>query len=215
MNIRSSKAEDGRLRVLNLYARVGGNRKLWTDVEVVAVENVPEIADIYKDFFPNDTIIVADAHQYLLDHFKEFDFIWSSPPCPTHSRVSTGLSGWGIYRYPDVALYQEIIFLKHFFKGNWVVENVIPYYKALIPPTAKLDRHYFWSNKPLGKFVEPRNYTGTVTNATVNQLQEQYDFKLPAYAKDKRKILRNIVNPKLGSHVFNAATKEIKQEILL
>lgn len=64
------------MKILNLYAGIGGNRKLWgDDHEITAVENVPEIAKIYQDFFPNDKVIVADAHQYLLDHFKEFNFI--------------------------------------------------------------------------------------------------------------------------------------------
>src|SRR3990167_3845679 len=115
------------MKILNLYAGIGGNRKLWGDShEITAVEYKPEIAKIYSDFFPNDTMVVGDAHQYLLDHFKEFDFIWSSPPCPSHSRSSTSLAGWGVYRYPDMKLYEEIIFLKHFFKGLWIVENVKP-----------------------------------------------------------------------------------------
>jgi len=70
------------IKILNLYAGIGGNRKLWPDqeIEVTAIENNKSIAKIYKDFFPNDTVIVGDAHQYLLEHYKEFDFIWSSPP---------------------------------------------------------------------------------------------------------------------------------------
>lgn len=69
------------VKILNLYAGIGGNRKLWGDThEITAVEYKPEIAKIYQDHFPNDTVIVTDAHQYLLDHFDEFDFIWSSPP---------------------------------------------------------------------------------------------------------------------------------------
>ena len=32
------------MKVLNLYAGIGGNRKLWKDVEVTAVENNKEIA---------------------------------------------------------------------------------------------------------------------------------------------------------------------------
>jgi len=71
------------MKVLNLYAGIGGNRKLWEDVDVTAVELNPDIAKIYQDFFPNDKVIVADAHKYLLKHYKEFDFIWSSPPCQT------------------------------------------------------------------------------------------------------------------------------------
>ena len=75
------------MKVLNLYACLGGNRYKWTDCEVTAVELDPEAARLYQERFPNDTVIIADAHQYLLDHFKEFDFIWSSPPCPSHSRA--------------------------------------------------------------------------------------------------------------------------------
>ena len=74
-------------RILNLYAGIGGNRKLWTDCDVTAVEINPEIANIYQDLFPNDKVIIGDAHEYLINHFKEFDFIWASPPCPTHSRA--------------------------------------------------------------------------------------------------------------------------------
>lgn len=74
------------MKILNLYAGIGGNRKMWGDNhEIVAVEYDETIAKIYKDHFPNDEVIVADAHQFLLDHYKEFDFIWSSPPCQTHS----------------------------------------------------------------------------------------------------------------------------------
>lgn len=136
------------MKILNLYAGIGGNRKLWGDShEITAVEWKPEIAKIYQDFFPKDKVIIGDAHQYLLDHYKEFDFIWSSPPCPTHSRfnfLSNEQEGKKVV-YPDMALYQEIIFLKTWFKGKWVVENVISYYEPLIPPI-KSNNHYFWSN---------------------------------------------------------------------
>jgi DNA (cytosine-5)-methyltransferase 1 len=138
------------IKVLNLYAGIGGNRKLWTgDIEVTAIENVPEIAKIYQDFFPNDKVIVTDAHQYLLEHYKEFDFIWSSPPCPSHCAIrrASVVSDREQHKaiYPSMDLYQEIIFLKHYFKGFWVVENVISYYEPLIEPK-KIQRHYFWSN---------------------------------------------------------------------
>ena len=78
------------MKILNLYAGIGGNRKLWNDVksdiEVTAVEYDQAIAQAYKDRFPNDIVIVGDALKYLLEHYKEFDFIWVSPPCQTHSR---------------------------------------------------------------------------------------------------------------------------------
>ena len=133
------------MRVLNLYAGIGGNRKLWEGVEVTAVEFDPKIAAIYADLYPNDTVIIADAHQYLLDHYKEFDFIWASPPCPTHSGTNYFLNAQGIIRYPDMALWQEIIFLQHFCKAKFCVENVKSYYEPVIKPQIS-GRHYFWAN---------------------------------------------------------------------
>ena len=110
------------MKILNLYAGIGGNRKLWGDEhEIVAVENDENIAKMYQDLYPNDTVIVADAHKYLLDLIGQnlFDFIWSSPPCPTHSRMVYLLKQKNKYKlqYPDMRLYQEIILLKKFYKG--------------------------------------------------------------------------------------------------
>jgi len=111
------------MRILNLYAGLGGNRRLWQDVDVTAVEMEPKIAKVYQDNNPNDTVIIGDAHQYLLDHHHEFDFIWSSPPCQTHSKMMK-FTRHKQNRYSDMSIYQEILFLQHFFKGGWVVENV-------------------------------------------------------------------------------------------
>ena len=73
------------VRVLNLYAGIGGNRMLWgNNFDITAVEYNPNIAKVYSNQFPNDKMIIGDAHQYLLDHYNEFDFIWSSLPCPSH-----------------------------------------------------------------------------------------------------------------------------------
>ncbi len=136
-----------KLKVCNAYAGIGGNRKLWEDVEVTAVEIDESIAKIYQDFFPDDKVIVADAHQYLLDHYKEFDFIWSSPPCPTHSRLRLLSVNRGLIdmKYPDMKLYQEIILLSNFCDGKYCIENVKPYYEPLIP-AKESGRHLFWTN---------------------------------------------------------------------
>lgn len=201
------------MKILNLYAGIGGNRKLWGDEhEVTAVEYVPEIAIVYEQFFPNDTVVVADAHQYLLDHHKEFDFIWSSPPCPTHSRLQIPQNASGNVRYPDMALYQEIILLKHFSHVPWVVENVIGYYIPLIPPTRELAKHYFWSNFHLDKFYNSINFDMIRSNIT--EMERLYNIHLPKGTKDARKLLRNCVIPELGLHVFENRN-HLKQETLL
>ena len=201
-------------KVLNLYAGIGGNRKLWEDVEVTAVELNPEIAKIYQDFFPDDTVIVADAHQYLLEHYDEgWDFIWSSPPCPSHSKIRK----CGVHRglnapvYPDMKLYEEVIFLNNFVLCIWVVENVIAYYDPLIKPV-EMNNHFIWSNIKITEAL----FRGCNENirCNVGNLQKYYDFDLSKYKiKNKMKILRNCIEPKLGLHIFNCAFK-IKQEVL-
>jgi DNA (cytosine-5)-methyltransferase 1 len=204
------------MKVLNLYAGIGGNRKLWPEsCKVTAIENDPDIAKVYKDLFPQDEVIVTDAHKYLLDHFKEFDFIWSSPPCPSHSRTNFFLSGRGVNRYPDMTLYQEILFLKHFFKGKWVIENVVPYYKPLIEPNGIMGRHFFWSNFQIkGKgnlngFQEQR-----ISN--VNSSSIRFGFNLEGFdTKKKRVMLRNLVDPEIARSIFEMAFKKEKQEVLI
>ena len=137
-----------KIKILNLYAGIGGNRKLWPneEIEVTAIENNEKIAKIYQDFFPNDKVIITDAHQYLLEHYKEFDFIWSSPPCPTHSICNHFLNAQGVVRYPSMKLWQEIIFLRTFFFGKFCVENVRTYYEPLIMPQElqNLSRRYMF-----------------------------------------------------------------------
>ena len=201
-----------KLKVLNLYAGIGGNRKLWKDVEVTAIENNPDIANIYHDFFPDDKIIVGDAHTYLLEAFNEYDFIWSSPPCQTHSSFRKNICVR--YRntkpaYPDMRLWQEILFLKHHFKGLWVVENVVPYYLPLIEPTCKLQRHLFWSNfeiKGKQKFRQDK-----LRCSQIPHLQKLHGFDLSEFKlKNKRQVLRNCVNAELGLHILMYAMKDGK-----
>lgn len=202
------------MKVLNLYPGIGGNRKDWEDVEVTAVELNPDIAAVYQDFFPRDTVIVGDAMEYLLNHFKEYDFIWGSPPCPSHSRLNTfGVSnGTMELRYPDMSLYQVILLLKHWYKGKWVIENVIPYYKPLIPGVV-VDRHLFWSNFNIGGF-EPSNKKLPHKGAGAKYLREFLGFDLSKYPKlkNKRQILRNCVLPETGLYILNCARNIITKE---
>ena len=213
------------MKVLNLYAGLGGNRKLWNGNETVAVEINPDVAKVYQNYFPDDEVVVGDAHKYLLENFEDFDFIWSSPPCQSHSNTNHFLFGQGVRRYPDIKLYEEIIFLKHWFKGKWVVENVKPYYEPLIKPYT-CGRHYFWSNFVISDL--PINYGsfGTwnrnrseltqrkaiIREAQIPELLQLHgldDFKLP----NKRQVLRNTVLPEIGKHVFNCAFKTVQANI--
>jgi len=192
------------MKVLNLYAGIGGNRKLWKDCEVTAVEWDKETAKVYQDYFPDDNVIVGDAHKYLIDHFSEFDFIWSSPPCPTHSILNTVNNGLGRkLKYPDMSLYQEIIFLNNWFKGKYCVENVKPYYTPLIPPSKILHRHLYWTNFKLSNF---EGYDKNRKHNDIKETSNVYGFEISkTNISDKTKALRNMVDPALGLHIFNAA----------
>jgi DNA (cytosine-5)-methyltransferase 1 len=211
------------IKVLNLYAGIGGNRKLWPNdkIEVTAVEIEPKIAKIYQDFFPNDKVIVADAHQFLLDHFKEFDFIWSSPPCPSHSsfRKDFSCNVGAKPVYPDMKLYEEILLLQGYFKGLFCIENVIGWYKPLIEPQ-EIQRHYIWSNFKLvnGNFKKDGiNLTGGKhidQDIQIAKLQESHGFNLDKFEGDKRTMLRNCVSPKLGLHIFNMAFNDRQSDLI-
>jgi DNA (cytosine-5)-methyltransferase 1 len=196
------------MKILNLYACLGGNRYKWDEVaniEVTAVEYDAEIAKAYQERFPNDKVIVADAHQYLLDHYKEFDFIWSSPPCPTHSRIQTSLKERSTFKpcYPDMKLYEEILFLQQFFKGKYCVENVTPYYEPLIP-AKKRGRHLYWTNFNLPNILSNRNESIGGLNEH-KRLQEFHDYKCKANIGGYRDVLRNLVDYEAGRTIFEVA----------
>lgn len=215
-------------KVLNLYACLGGNRYKWDevakeadiDMQVTAVELDPELSKLYQERFPNDTVIVADAHQYLLDHYKEFDFIWSSPPCPSHSRVRISQKTRETFKaiYPSMMLYEEIIFLDNYFEGKYVVENVIPFYDPLIQ-AKKRGRHLYWTNFNLPNVLSSRKLSNNAIEAgKVKDLCEYHEFDFYQYngKQPMQKIARNLVDYESGRTIFETALgiirkKDVKQ----
>jgi len=202
------------MKILNLYACLGGNRYKWdevTDIEVTGVEIDSELAKMYQKRFPQDKVIVGDAHQYLLENYKNFDFIWSSPPCPTHSRMRFSQSKnhkKENYKpvFPDLTLYEEIIFLENYFKGKYCVENVIPYYEPLIP-AKKRGRHLYWTN-----FLLPNDLNGKAPNSAWNQpalsiLEKYHEIDLSNYKAKKRKdsMINNLVDYEAGKTILETA----------
>lgn len=204
------------MKILNLYAGIGGNRKLWGDEhEITAVENDEQIASEYQKNFPKDTVIVGDAKEYLLEHFQEFDFIWASPPCPSHSRMRTlwkssgegsGKTSGQSFKLPDMDLYSLIIFLQHFYNGQWIVENVISYYEPLIRPTV-IDNHYFWSSRPL---IAMKAKSRLILSQDLDKKAKQLGIPIPPKSyptRFRRKMINNCVKPKVGKHVFDCLFK--------
>tara|TARA_B110000902_G_C13971509_1_gene461337 strand:- start:6 stop:689 length:684 start_codon:yes stop_codon:yes gene_type:complete len=216
-------------KILNLYACLGGNRYKWDEVannlEITAVELDTEAARLYQERFPNDTVIIADAHQYLLDHYKDFDFIWSSPPCPTHSRFQISMKTKRKMKYPDMKLYQEIIFLDNFFNGKYVVENVIPYYTPLIP-AKKRDRHLYWTNFNLPNILSDRKSPNMAAQKEGIELYKKlnknvfdvfcqfhdYDFKKYKGKQDVGKMSRNLVDYEAGKTILETVLGIQKQD---
>jgi DNA (cytosine-5)-methyltransferase 1 len=215
-----------KFKVLNLYACLGGNRYRWDEVakeaniemEVTAVELDHEAARLYQERFPNDIVIVADAHQYLLEHFKEFDFIWSSPPCPSHSRArywnSSNYDTTTEAVYPDMMLYQEILLLQHYYKsGKFVVENVIPYYEPLIQ-AQKRGRHLYWTNFILPNECNDRGFKISQEKNELDSLCKFHDFDFRKYKGEQSnvKMARNLVDYEAGKTIFETALGIIKKQ---
>ena len=207
------------MKVLNLYSGLGGNRKLWEGCDVTAVDINEKIMSVYKRLNPSDECIIGDAHQYLLDHYQEFDFIWSSPPCQSHSRmIRSGRNRKP--RYADMKLYEEILFLTHDFKGQWVVENVKPYYEPLIE-SQSIGRHIFWSNFDI-PFMEEPKFKNFINEQNLKAKDKLMDWLSIHYEENiyydgnhcPTQVLRNCVHPSVGQHVFKAALahKEIENE---
>jgi DNA (cytosine-5)-methyltransferase 1 len=221
------------IKILNLYACLGGNRYKWDEVaekadvslDITAIELDEELAKLYQKRFLGDKVIVADAHEYLRNNFKNFDFIWSSPPCPSHSKIRISQQNREGFEfiYPEMSLYQEIIFLQNFFKGSYVIENVNPYYTPLIP-AQKRGRHLFWSDLKLPYDLNERK-SPLIEKGSINELSKFHDFDFTKYKGKQRrnKIARNLVDYEVGRtilevflNVYQEKKRErIKDQILL
>jgi DNA (cytosine-5)-methyltransferase 1 len=221
------------MKILNLYACLGGNRYKWDEVakeagieiEVTAVEWDEELARLYQERFPNDKVVIADAHQYLLEHFKEYDFIWSSPPCPSHSRArywsSSNYETTTQPVYPDMKLYEEILFLQHYYRtGKFVVENVIPYYETLIT-AKKRGRHLYWTNFNLPSDLKDRRFAISQTKNELKELCKFHEINVSSYKGNQSlvKIGRNLVDYEAGRTIFetvlNISKKNNEQQLSL
>ena len=208
------------MKILNLYACLGGNRYKWNevkeDIEVTAVELDEQLAGLYQERFSNDKVIIADAHKYLLDHYTEFDFIWSSPPCPTHSRMRKTNTGVGERKskatYPNMNLYEEILLLEHFFKGKYCVENVIPFYEPLIS-AKKRGRHLYWTNFNLPNKIG-RKSVDNFSKTDIESLSNYHNYDFTKYKGKQRtdKIARNLVDYEAGRIIFETMLGIVKED---
>lgn len=231
------------MKILNLFAGIGGNRTLWgNEHEITAIESNQQIAYIYKKRFPKDTVIIGDAMKYNLNNYDKYDFIWASPPCQTHSWLNFTNHKLGARCYPNMELWQLIIYLKGFVNSEredryWIVENVRPWYMGIknkkrqtiiIKQDFILGRHYYWSN-----IIIPKNtfkYSNTsITNAKekvgrpiikhIEELEKLHEIKLDHELRSLIpdnlyiKSLRNCVNPKEAKFILDYVINKKQQTL--
>ena len=107
---------------------------------------------------------------------------------------------------------EEIVFLKHNFDGEWVVENVKPYYKPLVEPAKEIGRHVFWSSFQIQDMdvepKQPKNFINSTNQAGAEMLKEWLGIRYEGniyYGNNHcpAQVLRNCVHPLVGKHVFD------------
>ena len=117
-------------------------------------------------------------------------------------------------KYPDMKLYQEIIFLDAFYNGKYVVENVVPYYEPLIP-AKKRGRHLYWTNFNLPANInERKNPDLSRTTQVVKALSKYHDYDFTKYngKQSRRKMARNLVDYEAGKTILETALGIIKKQ---
>jgi len=203
------------MKILNLYAGLGGNRSLWSRThEITAVENDGSIVKLYKKRFPHDKVLFESVNEFLMKKdVNEFDFIWASPPCSTHSQMQKfNKKKMPIPRMDEI--YGLIIWLEKNYEGKFAVENVQPWYKTPIQPTARIDRHIFWANFKIIKkrFREKRKMHGTLSKSHIMRDSKDKlikDFMLEDIKHDLLKLarnerfIRNCVDPRIGAYILS------------
>lgn len=208
------------MRILNLFAGLGGNRTLWSRAhEVTAIEIDEIIAKIYRERFPHDVLWVTDVFDFLLKFdINLYDFIWASPPCQTHSQMQK--FNKGKIPIPEMQeIYGLKVWLDWNFKGKYVIENVQPYYKTPINPTARIDRHCFWANFHIKsrRFREKRSGHGRLEYShimrdnkekliTIAMLEDVKEHVLSLPERFHVQIIRNCVDPRIGKYILDQLT---------
>ena len=112
-----------------------------------------------------------------------------------------------------MSLYEEIIFLKHYFKGKYVVENVTPYYEPLIQ-AYKRGRHLYWTNFNLPNVLSVRKIQIATGTNEVKKLCEFHNYDFYTYKGEQRinKIARNLVDYEAGKTILETAIGVINNE---
>ena len=205
--------KDKRIKILNLYAGIGGNVHLLdrSRFEVTSVEYDNEIAETYKILNPSDRMIITDAKEYLLEHYREYDIIWASPPCQSHSWMRLANRSKDGFKavYPDMALYEIILFLeKYCYDKKWVVENVNGWTNDFFNiKYFEYGRHRYWTNAefvitPMEKHTQYRDNREKLRKYLGFPALILYDDSECYEVPYELQWLRNCVHPVEGFQIF-------------
>lgn len=223
------------MKVLNLYAGIGGNAKLWretanyydTEIHITHVEINSELCKELKIIFPDDEVLNIDAHDYLLwlaenDKLNDYDIIWTSPPCQTHSRMNR-INSKRFHKssYIDPSYIQQIILLKYNFNGCYFVENVFAYYGILFDGV-QIGRHVIWSNIDINDLGYNISNKKNLFDLSMEELQYEYGIKLSKNiylnypdSHCPKQVYRNAVHPQLGALLLDRYLNKNRQSTLL
>lgn len=221
------------MKILNLFAGLGGNRQNWNGHSIISIEINPGVAKLYQELYPDDIVLNMDVFDYLREkenNLKDFDFIWASPPCQSHSHMQ--LFTRHNNNYPPIPRLDQtiglIIWLNKFYNNKFVVENVIPWY-GLIDLRfnnifkVKLDRHIFYSNfkiqskKFRSRGSEGHGKIGGLMRMKGSELCNFHNLDISIIDKlkglqesgnDHLKVLRNLCNSELGDYILKQSLKE-------
>jgi len=197
------------VRVLDLYAGLGGTdkgiRKVAAEknikLDYYAIEIDPAVCQAHKKNHLESNVICADVKDWL-DKVTDFDFVWASPPCQTHSINNYSNKAIGYKTKPvDWSLWHVIDILQRAETIPFVVENVKIWYNEPFKHNFKLDRHYFWTNLQLVPFDYHKKPAKEWCHISVKDWQEYHQLE-PATTGDKRQQLRNCVHWSIAAGIF-------------
>ncbi|MCE4607314.1 MAG: DNA cytosine methyltransferase [Desulfurococcales archaeon] len=202
------------IKILDLFAGMGGVAKgiqgyldkLGLDYEYIAVDIDPIVLKLHKEFNPKSIVIRRDAYSFTVDELMQYDFIWASPPCQSHSKLNAIRKRFN----PDHRLWYLIHRLYNTYRP-FVVENVQLYYKPLFKPKTKIGRHLFWSNLPITDKCSIHLPYKELKMMNIHDLIEYH--KVPtkiligvSYMR-KRKYLRNMVHYSISYCIMKQVCK--------
>jgi len=162
--------------------------------EYVAVDNDRKVLQVHSLLNPHSKTVLEDAWLISDDRLLQYDFVWASPPCESHSVLCWKRKD---KPKPDMRLWWLIRRLRKL-KVPFIVENVRPYYGTILKPTAKAGRHLLWSNLSLKSVQLNSNVTFYDIHNRRDALVEYHGLPGWVARVATRDMLRDMMHPQLS-----------------